>query len=433
MRSVRYRLMVVLMAVTALGFVWAGGQVEDASGDDRVTLNVLVGHWTVGSDDSPFDAAKRVIEERYPNVTVVFDVQQGGGNVKTKFLSSAAAGQTPDVAMVDSVAIGEMVEAGLLEDLTPYVSDWDGWNDILPNFRAGGSWDGQPYGVFMNTDLRVLVWNREIFRAAGLDPDTPPQTFAELLSMAEAVNNPPEVYGMMVPGASSEHLPHRWYMFLRGAGGSILDENGRAAFNGPAGVQAAELYRDLIERGVTPISVLSTSANDNDKALAAGSYAMGIVGSWFYNFAVEAGITTPEAFNETFGVTSVPSVDGSLSAPSAGGWTVAIPSGSRNKELAWEFISIAMNEEHQRTWALSRGYVPVRASLAADSAFEESIPFYAELGDQLPFARTRPAIPAYPQLSAELQSALQAIMLGEAGVEEALDAAADRFHQIAGE
>ncbi len=420
---IRRSILALTLMVLLVASLWAGGAAD--TGTEDVELNVLVGHWTVGADDSPFEAAKREIEARYPNLTVVFDVQQGGGNVKSKFLNSAAAGESPDVVMVDSNAIGEMVDAGLLAPLTPYVDGWDGWNDILPNFREAGSWDGVPYSVFMNTDLRVFVWNRAAFERAGLDPDRGPQTWDELLAAAQAVNDPPGVYGMMVPGGSSEHLAHRWYSFLWGAGGEILDAEGRVAFNGEAGVRAATFYRDLIEAGVTPVDVLSASADDNDRAVASGAYAMGVVGSWFFNFAREAGVTTVEEFNDTFGVSFVPSPDGSVSPSGAGGWTVAIPSGAQNADLAWEFISIAMNAQNHRTWAISRGYVPVRVSLAGDSGFTEAIPFYPVIEEILPMARTRPATPEYPQISSALQTALQSIMVGERGVEEALDAAAE--------
>ena len=401
----------VLTALVLVAPVFAGG---DAETDDTIELNVLVGHWTVGSDDSPFEAAKRELEARYPGVTVVFDVQQGGGNVKSKLLNATAAGQSPDVAMVDSNALGEMVDAGLLAPLDSYVNDWQEWSDILPNFRRAGSWDGATYAVFMNTDLRVFVWNRRLFAAAGLDPDDGPDTWDEVLAIARAINDPPRVYGMMVPGGSSEHLAHRWYSFLWGAGGDIIVD-GQAAFDRPGGVRAAQFYRDLITAGVMPLDVLAASPDDNDRGVASGAYAMGVVGSWFYNYTREVGVDTVEAFNAAFGVSVIPGPDGSPSPAGAGGWTVTIPAQSEHRDLAWEFISIAMNRENQRTWAISRAYVPVRRSLAEDTAFTESIPFYPVIEQTLPIARTRPAIPEYPQVSAAIQTALQSIMLGEAG------------------
>lgn len=416
----------VLAAFVLVVPVFAGGDTET---DDAIELTVLVGHWTVGADDSPFEAAKRELESRYPGLTVVFDVQQGGGNVKSKLLNSAAAGESPDVAMVDSNALGEMVDAGLLAPIDSYVNDWADWSDILPNFQRAGSWDGATYAVFMNTDLRVFVWNRQLFAAAGLDPDDGPETWDQVLEIARAVNDPPRVYGMMVPGGSSEHLAHRWYSFLWGAGGDIIAD-GQAAFDRSSGVQAAQFYRDLIASGVMPLDVLAASPDDNDRGVASGSYAMGVVGSWFYNYTREAGIDTVDAFNEAFGVSAIPSPDGSPSPAGAGGWTVTIPAQSEQQDLAWEFISIAMNRENQRTWAISRAYVPVRQSLADDTAFTESIPFYPVIEQTLPIARTRPAIPEYPQVSAAIQTALQSIMLGESEVEPALDAAAAQVNQV---
>lgn len=426
----RFISILFVLLVAASMTVWAAGEQESA--DEEITLNVLVGHWTVGSDDSPFEAAKEELERRHPNVTVVFDVQQGGGNVRSKFLTSAAAGESPDVAMVDSVALGEFAESGLLSDISGYAAEWDEWDDIFENFREAGSWDGVPHGIFMNTDLRVFVWNRELFEAAGLDPDTPPANWDEILEFAEVLNDPPRTYAMVLPGGSSEHLPHRWYSFLWGAGGEIIGSNGRAAFNSPAGVQAAEFYQTLIDEGYMPIDVLSASADDNDRALASGSYAMGVVGSWFFNFAREAGITTAEEFNERFGVAAVPRPNGGAAPSGAGGWTVTLPSGAQNPDLAWEYITIAMGIENHRTWAISRGNVPVRESLANDPAFFEQLPFYNVIQEQLPNARTRPPVPAYPRISSELQSALQAIMLGESGAREALDRAASNVNRELG-
>lgn len=418
----RFISILFVLLVAASMTVWAAGEQESA--DEEITLNVLVGHWTVGSDDSPFEAAKEELERRHPNVTVVFDVQQGGGNVRSKFLTSAAAGESPDVAMVDSVALGEFAESGLLSDISGYAAEWDEWDDIFENFREAGSWDGVPHGIFMNTDLRVFIWNRELFEAAGLDPDTPPATWDEILEFAEVLNDPPRTYAMMVPGGSSEHLPHRWYSFLWGAGGDILDADGRAVFNSDAGVQAAEFYSTLITEDFMPVDVLSASSDDNDRAVAASSYAMGVVGSWFFNYAREAGVDTVEQFNERFGVAAVPRPNGGPSPSGAGGWTVTVPSGAAHPDLAWEFVSIAMNTENHRTWAVSRGYVPVRESLAQEQAFFDQIPFYDVIQEQLPIARTRPPVPEYPQISSELQAALQAIMLGEREVQEALDDAA---------
>ena len=179
-----------------------------------------------------------------------------------------------------------------------------------------------------------------------------------------------------------------------------------------------------------PLDVLAASPDDNDRGVASGAYAMGVVGSWFYNYTREVGVDTVEAFNAAFGVSVIPGPDGSPSPAGAGGWTVTIPAQSEHRDLAWEFISIAMNRENQRTWAISRAYVPVRRSLAEDTAFTESIPFYPVIEQTLPIARTRPAIPEYPQVSAAIQTALQSIMLGEADVAEALEAATAQVNQV---
>ena len=72
---IRRSILVLILMATLVTSPWAGGATD--TGTEEEELNVLVGHWTVGADDSPFEAAKREMEARYPNLTVVFDVQQG--------------------------------------------------------------------------------------------------------------------------------------------------------------------------------------------------------------------------------------------------------------------------------------------------------------------------------------------------------------------
>jgi multiple sugar transport system substrate-binding protein len=115
-------------------------------------------------------------------------------------------------------------------------------------------------------------------------------------------------------------------------------------------------------------------------------------------------------------------------ATNAGGESLFLfRSAPERERAAWEFMKFVMGPDFQVDWAIRTGYLPVSRSAASDPryrAFLVENPFLAVYNEQMAVARTRPALPGYPALSATLGRALESALYGKETPAEALRRAA---------
>ena len=140
---------------------------------------------------------------------------------------------------------------------------------------------------------------------------------------------------------------------------------------------------------------------------------------------------TPEEYVKRFGIAPIPHAPNGKPSTMAGGYLLSISSGSKNADLAWELITIAAGADQQFKYTAARGYVPTFKSLMARGADYASVdPHFSVILAQLPYATFRPAIPQWTEVSAEIQNAVQACVLGKYTPKEALNNAAANVNRI---
>jgi multiple sugar transport system substrate-binding protein len=406
-------------------------EVEDAA-PEEVTLRIFARAYT-WNQDAPWEIAKKELQRRHPDIKFTF-VEEGFGwsDLRAKFLTAAAGGNPPDIVQVDIIWVGEYVEGGLLTDLTDELQTWPEWPDVVDSFKEGTKWKGRSYGTWLNTDVRVMVYNKKLFRSAGLDPDRPPQDWDELLDMAQTINSPPAYFGYGFPAMKEEETSMRFFTLLYSAGGQILtDDMKRAAFNSDAGVRALEFHVKMVEVGVTPTSIVSGNYMDIDNAVFQDKFAISYMTKTLGLAKKILPDITPEQFQRDFGAASIPRAPGGEWSTMSGGYLLSVPKGAQHPDLAWELVSIAGGAESQFQYTAARGYVPTFYSLMerADDYYDVD-PFFNVILSQLPYAHFRPGIPQYTEISAAVQDAIQAAVLGRMEPEEALDAAADKVDRL---
>jgi multiple sugar transport system substrate-binding protein len=110
-----------------------------------------------------------------------------------------------------------------------------------------------------------------------------------------------------------------------------------------------------------------------------------------------------------------------------GGWEVAIPSTSQHSDLAWELITIIAEPEILGPFIQQYGYLPTQRTLGdgpSSEPLKESIPFFEEMVSMIPYGRSRPSIPEYPEIDEHIGQAIQQVYNGSASPKDALDMAA---------
>ena len=391
-------------------------------------INAWVRNYTLNTD-SPWKTAKTAFEAKHPGVTVNLSPAPYDEQYQ-RIILSKAGGVKPDIFQMDQIWVGEMADKQIAANLDSYYATWDQASDIPANFAASSKWKGSQFGVWAYTDVRLFLWNKEIFTQAGLDPEKPPQTWSELIADAKQIQQKvPDVWGIGFPAAAQEGTADRWYPFLFMSGGSILDPDGKqAVFNSDAGVKALQFEADLVNKeGVTPKAILTQDADAVHAAFLAGQYAMMLndVGDGWADSKMDAA-----AYKAKYGAALPPRCDGCPAASAAGGWILAVGNESPNKDLAFEFISMVTAQENILPFEVAQSRVPVRNSGLANASAFEADPYYPQVAAAAQVVQFAPAVPAYPKIVEQLFTAIQKAVQGSATPKDALDEAATEVNKL---
>jgi multiple sugar transport system substrate-binding protein len=119
-----------------------------------------------------------------------------------------------------------------------------------------------------------------------------------------------------------------------------------------------------------------------------------------------------------------------------GGWMLAIPSTSQHSDLSWELIAIVAEPEILGPFLQEYGYLPTQRPLGdgqSSQPLKESIPYFEEMVSMIPYGRSRPSIPEYPEIAEHIHQAIQQVYNGSAASpEDALDIAAAKSAESLG-
>jgi multiple sugar transport system substrate-binding protein len=286
----------------------------------------------------------------------------------------------------------------------------------------------------LNSDVRLLHWNKQVFKKFGLDPNRPPRTWDELTAMAQKCTNPPNSWGYVFPGGQAEETVDRWLVALYQLGGSTLsDDNSRATFNSSAGVRALQFHVDLVNKyKVTPREILGSQQDELVNTLVTGDrFAMGIVVGTGYRPQGTGEYKTPEEFARVRGAAVFPTPSGGRRATVMGGWILVIGRNTANADLAWEFVTIATSEAYAREFWQKQQRVPTRKSAFERMAtYNRVMPYFDQIAESVPFARLAPQVPQYPSFLPFMITGIQRALSGEMSPKAALDQAAAQTNDV---
>ncbi|GAA2694096.1 ABC transporter substrate-binding protein [Nonomuraea recticatena] len=184
-------------------------------------------------------------QKLHPHITI--DSKDGFPchDVKT-YDAKLAGGQMEDVFYGYFGDVQTAIKAGQAADITAYADTITTLKDIDPSVMAAYTVDGKIYGVPRGNYKVGLVYNRKLFTQAGLDPNTPPKTWAEIREAAKKISalGP----GYIGYGEYSAGNTGGWHFTqsIYGRGGAVVDETGKkAAFNTPEGKAVLQNLKDM--------------------------------------------------------------------------------------------------------------------------------------------------------------------------------------------
>jgi multiple sugar transport system substrate-binding protein len=386
-----------------------------AAESGNITLNVS-GWSSSPAEDTLVKAGLLAFHEKYPNITANWSPIPD--QYQTKMRANVAAGSAADVFYVSPDMAQEYIKAGKLLNLSPYlkrdnVSPSNYYSALQTPFDCA---DGTVYSIPKDWNSLGLFYNTDMFKAAGLGDPTN-WTWTDLQNAAQKLTKvtgttATSVYGVALPADAS-----RFGAFLFANGGQMLSADGKSAsFNNAAGVAAAQFYTGF-ESSKTGVMPSDIGAGWDGEAFGKGLVAMTFEGGWMIPYMSS---TFP---NIKYSIAPLPTAPTSQRSNLVytNGWGAF--SSTKHPDAAWKLISFLTGADYQAQ-VLHDGFaLPTLSSLANDSFFTEN-PGVKVLSDGQANAHADFYGAADSKVHSEVANALQAVMLGKASVQAALNTAA---------
>lgn len=322
----------------------------------------------------------------------------------TKFLQAASSKTTPNLIILDNPNVAKFADTGLLVD-----NDTSGLDasQVLPNVLAAGQLDGKTYGSSIGSNTLALIYNKDLFAAAGVQP---PTNWSEL-SAAAAKLSSGDVKGLGFSAVGTEEGTFQFLPFFWGSGATLDDISSADA------VSALALWTDLVQSGAASEANVNANQQDIRDQFLAGKLGMMVNGTWQLAALDEAGIN--------YGVVPLPAKDGGAAPSPLGGEFVEIVVADEAKQaLSAEFAQCMIDPANLEAWTTGQSYIMPYADAAAAQA--EASPELVPWVEAITAAkgRTSDLGIGYPDASKALYTAIQEALTGMKTPQAALDDAA---------
>ena len=380
--------------------------------------------WTVGGDPGSISAFRTLadrFEARHPEIRVQIDALAPQTDFQYRYYSAtlgSADAAGVDVLGGDVIWTAEFAERGWIRPLDSQFPASEREKFLAPPMESV-TWREKTWGVPFFTDLGMLFYRQDLLAKHVFQP---PRTFEELARQAERIGKAEGISGYLWQGAPSEGLVCNAMEAIHGAGGRVLDANGKASLTDPGTLRAMRWLAGL-PGAASPPQVRSAWEETGRIAFVNGEAVF--LRNWPYVWAIAQG--PGSAVKGKVGVAPIPSFDGHPSSPTLGGWNLMMAAGSRHPREAWTLISFLTSPESQTFLALESGRLPTRHTVYRDPAVREQAPLMATLYPQALQARPRPMTPDYARLSGVLQAEIGAMLRQSKSPEAALSEAEARL------
>lgn len=405
------------LLATLAGGATRGAQARQA--DAAAGISGSVTFWnqynTVGPENTTLvTKVLPAFQKAYPNITV-YSQNYDGSSFETKLIAAVAGGSGPDVIRSDIINVPLLAKLGVLATTDDIVAARKG--QFYPGPVATTLYRGHYYALPLDTNTRVLIYNKAIFARAGIatPPATSDQFMADAVKIAATGKN---VFGYAEGGLDGWNiLPWIWSF-----GGAVTDPANTKAtgyINGANSVAALQFLVTLYNQKLLSPSLLGGGLQTSD-AIGTNKAGMILDGPW-----------TPPIFLATYpklglGFAPVPAGPNGHTSSVVGGEDIAQLKSSKNAAAAHAFMQFMTSSAAQLLMG-EVGQMPVLKGLANNPLLPA---YYALFNKELQTAQPRTVSPYWAKIDDALTTAFNEAVRGQQTPQVALDAAAKQIDAI---
>ncbi|MEH0420624.1 sugar ABC transporter substrate-binding protein [Streptomyces sp. B21-083] len=328
-------------------------------------------------------------------------------DLTNKVLLAAQQDNSADVLIVDNPVVSTLAEAGVLTTTDETKLDT---SKVSPNLLAAGQSGGKTYGTPIGANTLALYYNKAVLKKAGVDISSVKDwtSLTAALAKVKAAGKKGITFSAIgTEEGSFQFLPWFW-----GSGAKLT------AIDSDQAVSALSLWKNWLDKGYAPNSVINNTQTTSWQEFASGDYAFSENGTWQLGNADKAGFD--------YGVIPVPAATGGDAAAPTGGEFVTMPVKSDTGRYATsqKLVSCLTNSQNLLETDTTLSYVAPTTEVQ-----DKQVAANAKLkpwADAVKAAKGRTSDDLgtkYPKISEQLWKAIQSALSGSASPKDALGSA----------
>lgn len=254
----------------------------------------------------------------------------------------------PDILAGDVVRIPYWASEGIFTDITKQIDGLDNKADLQQGHIEAGTVDGAEYTLPFITDVSVMVWNKTLYREAGLDPEQGPKSIAEFTEQAKKVAalNKDGVAGSYLAGQSGGALVFDLFPSVWADGESVMNKDGsEATLDNDSMKGVLDAYKEL----ANTTNGLGAGSKEETGATWTAPFANGKIGVMPYpNTSTTALFDAEKDGGFEVGVAPIPGAKEGKTSTFLGGDAMGISKDSKHVAQAWNFLYWLMQSDAQK-------------------------------------------------------------------------------------
>lgn len=331
-----------------------------------------------------------------------------------KALTAAKSGDPPVTSILLSTDMYTLIDEGAIVPFDDFVKTADdkAWlRSFYPAFMENSQTGGKTWGIPFQRSTVVLYYNKEAFKAAGLDPNRPPATWAEMTADAEKLtkrdaSGKVTQWGVEIPSSGFPYWLFQGLAIENGA--NLMNAAGTEVYyDKPEVVGALQYWVDLVDKyKVHPPGIVDWGTTPKD------FFERKVAMMWTTTGNL-TNVRTNAKFD--FGVAMLPAMKQRGSPTGGGNFYIFKKSTPAQREAAFKFIKWVTEPERAAQWGIDTGYVAVRADAWDTPEMKKYVagfPAAAVARDQLPYAKAELSTHDNQRVTKVLNDALQAALTG---------------------
>ena len=353
-------------------------------------------------------------EKENPNIKVRPIYAGSYQETIVKALTAHKSGTPPVTSVLLSTDMFTLIDEDAIVPFDDFIrtdADREWLKGFFPAFMENSQTGGKTWGIPFQRSTVVLYWNKDMFREAGLDPEKPPQTWAEQVEFAQKLtkrdaSGAVTQWGIQIP---SSGFPYWLFQGLSTQAGSILANSAgdRTDFTNPAVLEALQYWIDLAQKHkVHPTGIVEWGTTPRD------FFERKVAMMWTTTGNL-TNVRTNAKF--PFGVAMLPAGKRRGSPTGGGNFYISKKATRAQQEAAFRFIRWITTPERAAQWGIDTGYVavsPAAYETPAMKAYAKDFPPALVARDQLPHAVAEFSTHENQRVTKAFNDALQASILG---------------------